>query len=133
MGSLHLKKTNWLFNLISPQPDIDNIYLYAKDPYEAKYQSLIDKWKSKRLKHFNDSKTFIEYSNDMDDTYRNIEENNPNKRRKILIVFDNMNADMLSNKKFNPIVAELFRKRGRKLNIYFVFITQSYFVVPKKY
>ena len=75
MGSLHLKKTNWLFNLISPQPDIDNIYLYAKDPYEAKYQSLIDKWKSKRLKHFNDSKTFIEYSNDMDDTYRNIEEN----------------------------------------------------------
>ena len=56
-----------------------------------------------------------------------------NKRRKILIVFDNMIADMLSNKKFNPIVAELFRKRGRKLNIYFVFITQSYFVVPKKY
>ena len=74
----------------------------------------------------------IEYSNDMDDTYRSIEENNPNKRRKILVVFD-MIADMLSNKKFSPIVAELFRKRDRKLNIYFAFITQSYFVVPKKY
>ena len=55
-----------------------------------------------------DSKTFIEYSNDMDDIYKNIEEYNPNKRRKIFIVFGDMIADMLSNKKLNPVVTELF-------------------------
>ena len=61
-------KTNSLFNLINQQPDIDKIYLHAKDPYEAKYQFLIHKRESTGLKHFNDSKAFIEYSNDMDDT-----------------------------------------------------------------
>ena len=66
----------------------------------------------------------------MDDVYKNIEEYNPNKKRKILIVFDDMIADMLSNKKLNPIVTESFI-RGRKLNISLAFITQSYFVVPK--
>ena len=65
----------------------------------------------------------------MDDIYKNIEECNPNKTPKILTVFDEMNADMLSNKKLNPIVTELFI-RGRKLNISLVFITQSYFAVP---
>ena len=74
------------------------IYLYAKDPYEAKYQLLINKRESKRL---NDSKAFIEYSHDMDDIYKNIGEYNPDKKRKIFIVFDNMIADMLSNKKLN--------------------------------
>ena len=68
----------------------------------------------------------------MDDIYKNIANFNPNKKRKILIVFDDMIADMLSNKKLNPIVTELFI-RGRKLNISLVFITQSYFAVPKKY
>ena len=66
----------------------------------------------------------------MDDIYENIEEYNPNKKRKILIVFDGMIADMLSNKKLNPIVAELFL-REIKLNISLVFITESYFAVPK--
>ena len=66
----------------------------------------------------------------MNDIYKNIEEYNPNKEQKILIVFDDMIADMLSNKKLNPIVTELFI-RGRKLNISLVFITQSYFAVPK--
>ena len=66
----------------------------------------------------------------MDDIYRNIEEYNPNKKRKILIVFDDMVADMLSNKKLNTIVTELLIK-GRKLNISLVFITQSYLAVPK--
>ena len=61
----------------------------------------------KGLKHFNDSKAFIEYSDDMDDIYKNIEECNPNKKRKILIVFDDTIADMLSNKKLNPVVTEL--------------------------
>ena len=60
-------------------------------------------------------KAFIEYSNDMDDIYKNIEEYNPNKKQKILIVFDDLIADMLSNKKINPIVTELFN-REKKLN-----------------
>ena len=70
----------------------------------------------------------LEYSNDIDDIYKNIEDYNPNKKRKTLIIFDDMIADMLSNKKFNPIVTELFI-RGRKLNISLVFITQYYFAV----
>ena len=71
---------------------------------------------------------FIKYSNDIDEICKNIEEYNPNKQRKILIVFDNIIADMLSNKIFNPIVTELF-VTGRKLNISLIFITQSYFPV----
>ena len=124
-------KANSLFNLINQQPNIDKIYLYAKDPYEAKYQFLIKKREDVGTKHFNDSKAFIEYSNNMDDIYKNIEEYNPNKKRKILTVFDYMIADMLNNKNLNPIVTELFI-RGRKLNISLVFITQSYFAVPKE-
>ena len=90
---------NSLLNLINHDPDVDKIYLYAKNPYEAKYQSLINKRGSTSLKYLNDSKAFIECSNDMDDIYKNIEEYNPNKKRKIFIVFDNMIPDMLSNKK----------------------------------
>ena len=123
-------KTNALLNLINNQPDIDKIYLYAKDPYEAKYQFLINKRESTGLKHFNDPKAFIEYSNDMQDVYKNIDEYNVDKERKILIVFDDMIADMINNKKLNSIVTELFI-RGRKLDIPLVFITQSYFKVPK--
>ena len=123
-------KTNVLLNLINNQPDIDKIYLYAKDPYEAKYQYLINKPGKVGLDHFNDLKAFIDYSNDMQDVYRNIENYNPNKKRKILIVFYDMIADMINNKRLNPVVTELFI-RGRKLNISVVFITQSYFKVPK--
>ena len=68
----------------------------------------------------------------MKDVYKNIEDYNPTKKRKILIVFDDMFVDMLSNKNVNPMVTELFI-RGRKLNISLVFITQSYFDVPKNY
>ena len=71
----------------------------------------------------------MEYSSDMQDVYKKIEDYNPIKKRKILIVFDDMIADMINNK-LNPIVTELFI-RGRKLNISIVFITQSYFKVPK--
>ena len=85
-GDSESGKTNSLFNLISHQLDIDKIYLYAKDPYEAKYQFLINKQQSTGLKHLNGSKAFIEYSNDMDDIYKNIAEYNPNKKRKILTV-----------------------------------------------
>ena len=101
-------KTNTLLNLINNQPDIDKIYLYAKDPYEDKYQFLINKRESIGLKHFNDPKAFIEYSNDMQDVYKNIEEYNIGNKSKILIVFDDMIADMINNKKLNSLVAELF-------------------------
>ena len=107
IGGPGSEKTNKLLNLINHEPDIDNIYLYPKDPSEAKYQLLINKRKSSELKHFNDSKAFIEYSNDMDDIDKNIEEYNPNQKRKKSIVFDDMIADMLSNKKLNPIITEL--------------------------
>ena len=123
-------KTNALLNLINDQPDIDKIYLYAKDPYEAKYQYLINKREKVGLNHFNDPKAFIEYSNDMQDVYKNIEDYNPGKKGKVFIVFDDMIADMINNNKLNPIVTELFI-RGRKLNISIVFIMQSYFKVPK--
>ena len=130
MGGSGSGKTNALLNLINNQPDIDKIYFYAKDPYEDKYQLLISKRESTGLKHFNDSKAFIEYSNDMHDVYKSIDHYNPDKENKILIVFDDMIADMINNKKLNSVVTELFI-RGRKLNISFVFITQSYFKVPK--
>ena len=68
----------------------------------------------------------------MDDIYQNIEEYNPNKKQKIIIIFQDMIADMLSNNRTNPIVTELFI-RGRKLNISLVFMTQSYFAVLRKY
>ena len=123
-------KTNALLNLINNQPDIDNIYLYARYPYETKYQYLINKREKVGLNHFDDTKAFMEYSIDMQDVYKNIEDYNPIKKRKILIVFDDMIADMINNKKLNPVVTELFI-RGRKLNISIVFIMQSYFKVPK--
>ena len=79
-------KTNSLFNLIRHQLDTDKIYLYAKDPYHTKYQLLTKKQESTGLKHFHDSKAFIEYSNDMDDIYKNIEGYNRNEKRKILFL-----------------------------------------------
>ena len=79
-------KANALINLMKNQQDIDKIYLYAKDSYEDKYQYLISKRGSVGLKHFNDSKAFIEYSNDMHDVYKNIDNYNLNKENKILIV-----------------------------------------------
>ena len=117
-------KTNLLLNLIENQPDIDKIYLYAKDPYESKYQYLINKREGVGINHFNDPKAFIEYSNDMHDVYKNIDEYNPNKENKILMVFDDMIADMIHKKTRNSVITELFI-RGKKLNISFVFITQS--------
>ena len=123
-------KTNVFLNLINNQSDIDKIYLYAKDPYEGKYKFSINKRESIVLKHFNDLKTFVEYSDDMQDVYKNIDEYNVDKERKILIVFYGMIADMINNKKLNSVVTELFIT-DRKLNIFLSFITQSYSKVPK--
>ena len=72
----------------------------------------------------------MEYSNDMQEVYKNIEDYNPDKKRKVFIVFNDMIADMINKKKLNPVVKQLFI-RGRKRNISIVFITQSYFKVPK--
>ena len=118
IGGSRSGKTKVLVNLIDNQPDIDKICLYAKDPYEAKYQYLINKRESVELNHCNNPKACIEHSNDMHDVYKNIDE------------YMNMIADMINNKKLNSAVTELFI-RGRKLNISFVFIMQSYFKVPK--
>ena len=106
-------KTNVLLNLIENQPDIGKIYLYEKDPYEAKYQYLIKIREKVDLKRLNDPKAFIEYSNDMCDVYKNIDECNKDKKRKILIVFGDIIADIFKNKKLNSIEPELFI-RGRK-------------------
>ena len=89
---------------------------------------LINKTKNTGLKHLNDFKAFIEYSNDMDDNYKNIEKYNPNRQCKTLIVFDNLIADTLSNEKLNKALTELFI-RSRKLIISLVFITQSHLAV----
>ena len=93
-------------NLINNQPNIYKIYLYAKSPYEAKYQYLNSKLDKVGLKNYDDPQ----------DVYKNIEEYNPGKNHKILIAFDDMIADMISSKRLNPIVTELFI-RSRKLNI----------------
>ena len=95
IGGSGTGKTNALLNLINSQQDIDKIYLHAKDPYEDKYQCLINKRESVGLKHFNDRKAFIEYSNDMHSVYKNIDNYNLNKENKILIVFEDMIADMI--------------------------------------
>ena len=110
--------------------EFDKTYLCAKDLSEPKYEILITKRENARIKHFNDSNAFIECSNTMDDLYENINDYNPSRKRKILIVFDDMIADIMTNKKFQAIIKELFI-RCRKLNISLVFITQSYFSVPK--
>ena len=89
-----------------------------------------NKRESTGFKYLNDLKALIKYSNDMGDIYKSIDEYNPNKKRKILIIFDDMIADILSNKKLHPIVSELFI-RGIKLSISLIFITQSYFAVPE--
>ena len=123
-------KTNTLLNLIKEQDDIDKIYLYAKDLSEPKYEFLIKKRENALIKQLNNSNAFIGCSNPMDDVYENIDEYSPNKKRKILIVFDDMIADIMSNKKFKAIIKDLFI-RCRKPNISLVFITQSYFSVPK--
>ena len=119
-----------MLNLIKEQKDIDKIYLYARDLSEPKNEYLIKNRENIGIKHLNDSKAFIECSNTMNDVYEDINNYNPNRRRKILIVFDDMIADIMTNKKFQAILKELFI-RCRKINISLVFITQSYFSVPK--
>ena len=126
---------NWRFRIrkskyINKQRDIGKIYLYTKDLSEPKYEYLIKNRENVGIKHVNNSKAFIECSNTMNDVYQNIDDYNPSRKRKILIVFDDMIADIMTNKKFQVIIKEFFI-RCRKLNISLVFTTQSYFSVPK--
>ena len=102
-----------------------------KDSYESKYQFLTKRRESIRFKHFNDTKAFIEYSNDMKDVYNNVDEYKPGKKLKIVMVFANMIAGTINNKKLNSVVTVL-SVRFRKLNISLTFNTQSYFRDPKK-
>ena len=105
-------KTNLLLNLTENQPDIDKIYLYTKDPYEAKYQYLINIREKVGVGHHNDSSVYIEYSKDMHDVYKNIGKYNPDPENKTLIVFDDMIADMINNKKLNSIVTCLLEEEN---------------------
>ena len=123
-------KTNVLLNLIDNQPEIHKIYLYAKDPHEAKHQYWINKREKVCIDHHNDPRAYIEYSDDMRGVYKNINYYNPDRDNNNLIIFDAMIADIINNKNLNSIVTEFFI-RGRKWNISLVFITQSCFKVPK--
>ena len=109
-------KTNALINLINEQNYIDKIYFYARDLSEPKYGCLIKKREDAGIKHVNNPNAFIEYSNTMDDIYDNINNYNLIRKRKKLIVFDDMIVDIITNKRFQAIIKELFI-RCRKLNI----------------
>ena len=116
-------KTNTMLYLINEQNDIDKTYLYARDLNKPKYKVFIKKRKDAGIRHLNDRNAFIECSNMMNDVYENINYNS-SRRRKILIIFDDMMADIMKNKGFQAIIKEFFI-RCRKLNISLVFITQS--------
>ena len=88
-----------LLNLIKQRPDIDKIYLYIKDLFESKYQLLINEREKVGIKTLKNPKGFIDYSQTIDDVYENLEDYNPTKKRRVLIVFDDMIADIKSNKK----------------------------------
>ena len=123
-------KTNTLLHLINNFHPIDKIYLYTKDLQEDKYKYLINIREQAGLKNLNDPKAFIEYLNDMNDVLDNINNYKKNRDKRVLIISDDMIADIMRSEKLKGIVKELFN-RCRKLNISIVFITQSYFRTPK--
>ena len=127
-------KTNTLLHLINNLHPIDKIYLYAKDICEPKYEYLINKREQAGIKNLNDPHAFIEYSDDDINNYNkmldDINNYNKNRDKKVLIVFDDMIADIEYNKKFKRIIKELFY-RSRKINVSIVFIMQSSFKALK--
>ena len=130
IGGSASEKRNVSLNLIKEQDDIDKIHLHAKDLSEPKNKFLIKRREDTGIKCLNDSNAFIGCSNTTDDVYEDIDDYSPNRKRRILIAFDEMIADIMSNKNIQAVVKELFI-RCRKLNISLVFITQFYFSVPK--
>ena len=122
-GDSGSEKTNILLNVINNQQDIDKIHLHAKGPYQSKYKYLFNKREKVGLRHYDEPKEFIEYSNDIQDVYKkNIKKHNLGKKPTKLIAFDDIIADIINDKKINPAVTEFFI-RGRKLNISIVFIS----------
>ena len=102
-------KTNVILNLIKHQwSDIDKIYLYVKDPFELKCQLLISRREKVEIENLKKSKAFIDYSLTIHDVYENLEDYKLTKKRRVLIVFDDMITDMEFNEKLNPLVTELF-------------------------
>ena len=97
-------KTNTLLNLINEKNDIDKVNLYARGLNEPKYKILIKKREDAGIKHLNDPNPFIECSYTMDDVYENINDYNSSRKRKTLIVFRDMIADIMTNKKFQSII-----------------------------
>ena len=112
------------------RPDIHKIHSYVKDPFKQTYQLLINWRENIEIKKMKNPKPFILYSQKIDDFYENIEDFNPMKKRKVLVLFDDMIADIKANKKLSVFVTELFL-RGRKLNILFVFKSEFYLKIPK--
>ena len=124
-------KTIYLLNSIQKDNNInDKSYLYAKDLEELKYKFLINKREKAGINFNNDLNAFIQYSNSMDDILPNIEDYNKKRRRKVVIVFDDKISHVMSDKKAQKILKDLFI-RCRKLNISLCFLTQSYFSVSK--
>ena len=118
-------------NLIKNQrPEFDKIYLHVKDPLELKYALLIKGREKVGTENLKNLKAFVDYSQTIDDVHKYLEDYNPTKKRRVLIVFDDVIVDMESNKKLCSKVIELFL-RGRQLNISLLFISQSFFKVPK--
>ena len=121
IGGSRSGKANALINLINEQNDIDKIYLYARDLSEPKYEYLVKKREDVGIKHLNNPNVFIECSNTMDDVDDNI--NNSNRRRKILIVLDDMIVDIMTNKRVQAIIKELFiRCRKLKFHLFLLLI-----------
>ena len=124
-------KTNYLINKIQTDNNIiGQIYLYATDLEEPKYQLLIKRRENAGIKNLQNKNAFIEYSDSMDDIYDDINDYNKKRKRKVLIIFDVMISRIISDKKAQQVLNELFI-RCRKLNISLCFLTQSYFSVPK--
>ena len=122
-------KTSALLNLIKEQNDINKIHLYAEDLSEPKYQFLIKKHENAGIKHLNDSNAFTECSNSMDDVYDEIDEYNLTKKKINCVWW--YDVDIMTNKKFQTIIKELFIW-CRKLNILLVLITYFFFLFQKK-
>ena len=110
IGRSGSEKSNPLLNLISQQDDIDKIYLYAKNLSEPKYGFLIKRLKNVGINYLNDPNVFSECSNKINGVYENTDHYSSNRQRKILIVFDDMIADIMTNKKFQAIIKELFTR-----------------------
>ena len=104
--------------------------MYTKDLSEPRYQILIKKREDAGIKNLNDQSAFIEYPGTVGGVYNNIDDYNRRRKRKVLIVFDDLIADIMTNNRFQAIIKELFIT-CTKLNISLIFIKQSYFSVPK--